>query len=523
MTSPPSRSRSHTGVRVAHAVLGAMAAVGWLVLPVTGAGHTHRAHAPRPALAAGHVTRAVEPDKQTSTGDLLLPLLAVGAAVALATYAFVRRTRRARTRTTPGGGGEPVVASEELDRQGRRFLVEVDDCVRTSTEELGFVVGWLGEAAARPFTQALEDARGELAAAFRLRQELDDAADEVSDDERRALLKQIVARCAEAGWRLDEEAPAFDGLRELEREPTGALEFAEARFRQVNGRVRGAEATLGELRGRYGPSACLPVAGHVEQAKDRLMFATEQLGRARQAVVEGDHGETAVHLRAAEGSVHQADVFVTGVDRLATELATAEERLPAVLTEVETALGEGGPPRDRFAATTVADVRREVAVVPYDPLDALRRLARAAAALGGSLPGRYAADLLDGALLTARSALTAAIGFVTTHRAAVGSQARTRLAEAERHFALAQESSSLTEARSADLLAHEAQRLAWQDVRSYGNPYAGPFGGGLAGALLGGVLLGEAPGDRGAPRGPACFGGPATRGRRGTGGRGGPF
>ncbi|MFI1730763.1 hypothetical protein ACH40E_16335 [Streptomyces acidicola] len=453
----------------------------------------------------------------TSTGDLVPPLVALVTAAVLAAYSFVRRTRRARTRTTPGGG-EPVVASAELDRQARRFLVEADDCVRTSTEELGFVVGWLGEEAARPFTQALQDARDELAAAFRLRQRLDDTVERVSADERREVLEQTVARCVEAGRRLDAQAPAFDQLRALEREPTGALEFAEARLRQLTGRATGAKATLGELRERYGPAACLPVAGHVEQAEDRLVFATEQLDRARKAADRGDHGTAAVHLRAAEGAVHQADVFVTGVNRLAAGLAAAEERLPAVLTELESALVESGLPQDRVTAATVTQVRRRVAAGPYDPLDALRRLAGAAAAPGSSLPGRYAADLLDGALLTARSAVTAAIGFVTTHRAAVGSEARILLADAERHFAPAQENSSLTEARRADLQAHEAQRLARRDVRSYGNPYGGPFGGGLAGALLGGVLLGEAPGDRGAPRGPACFGGPATRRRRSTGG-----
>lgn len=450
----------------------------------------------------------------TSTGDLVPPLVALGTAAVLAAYSFVRRTRRARTRTTPGGG-EPVVASAELDRQARRFLVEVDDCVRTSTEELGFVVGWVGEEVARPFTQTLQDARGELTEAFRLRQGLDDA-DRISAGERREVLEQTVARCGEAGRRLDAQAPAFDQLRALERDPTGALEFAEARLRQLTGRAPGAKATLGELRERYGPAACLPVAGHVEQATDRLGFATEQLDRARRAADRGDHGTAAVHLRAAEGAVHQADIFVTGVDRLAAALAAAEERLPTVLAELESALVESGHPQDRVTAATVAHVRREVAAGPYDPLDALRHLAGAAAAPGGSLPGPYAADLLDGALLTARSAVTAAIGFVTTHRAAVGSEARVRLTEAERHFALAQENSSFTEARRADLVAHEAQRLARRDVRAYGNPYGGPFGGGLAGALLGGVLLGEAPGDRGAPRGPACFGGPATRGRRST-------
>ncbi|OMI87535.1 hypothetical protein BSZ07_25285 [Streptomyces sp. M1013] len=45
------------------------------------------------------------------SADLVPPLVAAGAALLLAGYAHVRRTRRARTRTTPGrvrtGSAEP--------------------------------------------------------------------------------------------------------------------------------------------------------------------------------------------------------------------------------------------------------------------------------------------------------------------------------------------------------------------------------------------------------------------------------
>jgi hypothetical protein len=459
-------------------------------------------------------------EDETSTGDLVLPLLALGTAGALAAFSFVRRTRRARTRTTPGGGAGPAAATPaELALRGRRSLVETDDCVRTGAEELGFVVGRLGEEAARPFTEALESARSGLAMGFRLRQWLDDDSGRLPADEERGALEEIIALCAAAGRLLDAKAAAFDQLRGLERDLTGPLQFAEARFRQLTGRVPGADATLDGLRERYGPAACLPVSGHTEQARDRLVFATAQLNGARQTADVADHGTAAARLRAAEGAIHQADLFVTGVDRLATELASAVERLPAVLAAAEASLGEAGAPQDRETAASLAKVRREVAAGAYDPLDALHRIVRVAAP--GSAPtGPYAAELLDAALLTARSAVNAAIGFVTTHRGAVGSEARTRLAEAERHLALAQENHTLVKARHAGLLAREARRLAWQDVRAHGNPYGGPFSAGLAGALLGGILLGDPPGDRGA-RGPACFGGPATRGRRS--GNGVPF
>ncbi|MEN1887708.1 hypothetical protein [Streptomyces mirabilis] len=277
MTSPLSRSRSrratsHIAVRVAHAVLGGLLAVGWLLLPVTRAG----ADEVRDAPGRGG----------TSTGDLVLPLVAVLAAGALAAYSYARRTRRARTRTTPGGGTPHPVPFAELDRRAGRLLVEIDDCVRSSTEELGWAADRFGEEAVATCTKALVFARSELTASFRLWQRLDDT---LTDDSlvRRQLLEEIVARCTEAGRRLDAEAPGFDLLRALERTLPAALESAEARFRELTARTPAAEATFTELRERYAPSASLSVAGNVEQAKDRLVFATTRLDRARQSLDRG--------------------------------------------------------------------------------------------------------------------------------------------------------------------------------------------------------------------------------------------
>ncbi|WP_405887825.1 hypothetical protein OG762_15430 [Streptomyces sp. NBC_01136] len=522
MTSPLSRSRSRraaspTALRVAHAALGGLAAAGWLGLPVVRAGAEAVAAPPRQG--------------GTSTVDLVIPLVTVVVAGALAAYTYTRRIRRARTRTTPGGGVTHTVPFAELDRRSRRSLVEIDDCVRTSAEELGWAAARFGEEAVGACAQALAYARSELSVAFRLRQRLDDT---VPDDDlvRRQLLEEIGARCAEAGRRLDTEAAGFDLLRALERTLPAALELAEARFRELAGRTPAAEATLAELHERYAPSASLPVAGHVEQAKDRLVFATTHLNQARQSLDRGEGAKATAYLRAAEGAVDQAGLFVAGVDRLASELAAAVDRLPGALDDTETGLataralpGVGASPgRIAHAAAIVADVRREMRDVgdtgdigdtaggsrPYDPLDALRRVTEAAVGLAEAhVPLGLA--LLDRALLPARSAVALGSDFVTTHRGAVGSEARTRLAEAERHLALTP--LVLADVRRADALARDAEQLAERDVRAYGNPYAGPegAGAGVGGAVLGGILLGDAPG------GPAAgFGGPRTRGRSGA-------
>ncbi|MFF8803990.1 TPM domain-containing protein [Streptomyces omiyaensis] len=523
---------------------------------------------PVPPLTPG----PADPGGSGSSGaDLILPVALVGGAGAVAAYAYARRRRRAATRTTPGGGGRgrperPAPPSlEELDGEARRALVATDDAVRTSQEELGFATAQFGEEATRPFEEAVAFAEEQLTASFRLRQKLDDAFPE-DDATRRSMLGEILRRCAEADARLDAETEDFDRLRALERTAPQALAAVETAFRAQTGRVGGAEAALAAMRERYAASAAAPVAGDVEQAKDRLVFATARINRARQSVDDGDTGSAAVHVRAAEGAVDQAARLIEAVDRRARELAEAAGRLPGVLTETGADLAEArgllegtgreastGELRGRIARAeaVAAEVRREVEAGRYDPLDALRRVEEADAALDEALAGareresgdRRARDLLDQALLTARSELGAASDYVRTHRGAVGSEARTRLAEAQRRLekaralAAGDPQAALAEARQADALARRAQELAEQDVRRYGNPngpggVAGAGGGGLGGAVLGGIVLGglfgggSGGGGRGGGfggggfgGGPGSFGGSGTRGRRGGGGR----
>ncbi|WP_370414707.1 TPM domain-containing protein [Streptomyces fradiae] len=526
-------------------------------------------------------------EDSTSASDLVLPVVLVGGAGAVAAYAYTRRRRRTRARTTPGGGGwgsaaggtgwgaprglPPLPPLDEVDGRARQALVATDDAVRTSEEELGFATAQFGDEAVKPFTAAVAYARGELTAAFRLRQQLDDAFPE-DDATRRTMLEEILRRCADADARLDTEAADFDRLRDLERTAPDALAAVEAAFREQTGRVGSAEAALTAMRERYTESAAAPVSGDVEQAKDRLVFATAAVDQARQLIDRGDNGGAAVQIRAAEGAVDQAARLIEAVDRRAQELAEAVGKLSGALFETEADLAdargllegteEGVPTADLRgrigrADSVLAAVRTAMESGRYDPLDALRRVEEADTALDEALAGarerasgsRRARALLDQALLTARSAIGAAADYVTTHRGAVGAEARTRLAEAQRRLDRAEQladedpAAALSEAQQADALARRAQDLAEQDVRRYGNPnglggatggVAGSGGGGLGGAVLGGIILGGLFGGGGPSRGgsggsggfgggfgggPGSFGGGGTRGRLGGGGR----
>ncbi|MFJ7251360.1 TPM domain-containing protein [Streptomyces sp. NPDC098085] len=538
---------------------------------------------PTPTLTPGAPDPGTGSSGGTGADDLILPVAVLGAAAAVADYTYTRRRRRATTRTTPGATGwgpgsagpggppRPPVPLPELDARTKETLVGTDDAVRTSEEELGFATAQFGEEAAAPFAAAVARAKGELTAAFRLRQQLDDAFPE-DDATRRRMLDEIISRCTDANARLDAVSEDFDRLRALERDAPQALAAAETAFRALTGRVSAADAALSAMRDRYAESASTPVGDAVEQAKDRLVFATSGLNRARQSVDSGNNAAAAVYVRAAEGAVDQVATLVDAVDRRSRELAEAAGRLPAALAETDTDLaeaggllegtGEGVPTADlrgriARAESVLGGVREQMRAGPYDPIDALRRVEEADAALDAALAGAReqeqgawrARSLLDQASLTARSAIAAAADYITTHRGAVGSPARTRLAEAQRRLGRSRELAgsddprgALAEAQQADALAGQARSLAEQDVRSYGGPGGVRGGGGGAGgAVLGGIILGGLLGGGGGRGGghpggfgggygggfggggggggPGSFGGGGTRGRRGGGGR----
>lgn len=517
---------------MAHAVLGGLAGAAWLVSPVM----TTEAHDPVPAAAAGPVAGAAARQDETSSADLVLPLVAGVTAVSLAGYSYLRRTRRARTRTTPGtvSPRPPAPTRDDSERQARAALLLADECVRTSREELSFVADLFGEDRTEPFTRALRAAETELSAAFAIWRRYEEGVPEDAGSRRQALVG-VIGRCAEAGRRLDAEAEALDGLRGLGGPGTdppavvrgaeavgpgaagrggagAALEVAEGRFREAAARTVTAQETLTALRERYASTASAPAAGYVEQAKDRLVFATARLNEARRAADLDDGERTARHLRAGEGAVAQAEILVGAVERLAAQLREAAGLVPAELTgaEAELAAVRGGEPaspardepRARLAHAdgVLAAVREELTGGPYDPLDALRRIGRTVERLGGARSGA-----LGGAtLLVARCSVAGAEEFVAAHRGAVGARARARLAEAVRELGAGR-------ASRADSVARAARELGERDVRAYGSPYAGAEGeaAGLAGAVLGGILLAE-DADGGPPAG---YGGPLTRSR----------
>jgi tetratricopeptide (TPR) repeat protein len=454
------------------------------------------------------------------------------------------------------------LSTDELDKRASRLLVETDDAIKTSEQEVGFATAQFGEAAAAPFAAVLEEARGELTASFRLRQQLDDAEPE-DDATRRSMLAEIISRCEAANAKLDDQAEDFDRLRDLERNAPQVLAEVEQRAEQARARVVAAQGTLQTLDARFTESALAAVTDNDAEAMERLAFAADSAAAAKQKIEAGDTAAAAVSVLAAEEAVDQAGQLLDAVDRLAAALEQASAGLQNAvqettqdLAEAKALLAAGDQHAGDLAGLVAAaeqaltSVQQEMAAGRFDPIASIRRIEEADGGLDQALAGvrdrqqraQRARASLEQAVLAARSEISATHDFITTRRGAVGGEARTRLAEAQRqldqamHLAESDPESALARAQQADALAEQAGQLARADVGAYSTPGGGGMfgggGGGLGGAILGGILIdsmlgggrrggfgGGFGGGGGFGRAPGSFGGGGTRGRRGGGGR----
>ena len=479
------------------------------------------------------------------------------AAVVLLVVRGAVRSRRGGP-AAPGQLAAEAVSLEDLRKQANLQLVETDDAMKTSEDELGFATAEFGEEATRPFQSALETARAAVVAAFKLRRQLDETRDEA---EQRRLLTEILRHTQTANDSLDAEAERFDKLRDLEANVPQLIAGVEQRLTDLEVRLPQASRALADLATEYAPSALTAVARNVDDARSRIGFARDELNEGHAELTAGHRGEAVVSTVAAEEAAAQATQFLDAITRLGDDLQAAAGSIAEAVAETRRDIAEAQAPGEHQAtlaplvATAAAAVAAaETAAAPEDgrdPLTALLRLRKADDALETALQHARdqqaqrarAAASLERSLLAARSELASANNFITTHRGAIGAGPRTLLADGQQQL---QQSLALAAsdpvtaakyaARSQELAVH-ALMTAQSELSTATAPQlpqvpgggAGRGGGtggagNLAGAIIGGILLnavlgGGFGGRRGGGFNPGSFGGGGTRMRRSGGGR----
>ncbi|MFS0698947.1 TPM domain-containing protein [Cellulomonas sp. 179-A 4D5 NHS] len=444
--------------------------------------------------------------------------------------ALVRR-RRAAT------AGPATVPLRELEQRAGAALVAVDEAVQSSTQELGFAQAQFGTAATRVFEDVLAEARSTLAAAFAVRQRLDDDERE-SRDERRALLTQVLDLCAQADAALDGQKQAFGALRDLHARAPQVLTDLGLRTEEVAGRLPAARAALDALGATYAPAALASVAGHVDRAA-ALLDRTRTVVAAGTAALDTDRGSAVELARTAEGCLGQAVALLDAVGRAGDDLAAAPARIDAASASLAAdvdAAARLAPDDDAVtAAVYAARAARSAAADPRasaDPLATLAALTTAEEHLDGLLAPLRAEEenrararaRLAAALASVRAEIGSVAEVIRLDAAVVSAAPRTRLAEAQR---LAGEAEALADTDPVAALAHtqhaarllaEARTLAGTEAavaRAAARPDPGPSwstgGSWSSSSSSGGGWLGGWGGSGGSSSGGGWSGGSSRR------------
>jgi uncharacterized membrane protein YgcG len=466
--------------------------------------------------------------------------------LALGLVLFIRSRRKRAGQVAAARTAQ--LSLDQLNAKASSLLVQLDDSLKSSEQELGFAIAQFGNEVTTPFSATLAKAQAEVKEAFAIKQKLDDAVPE-TPEEKRAMTTRIIELCETADRELDEQADAFDDLRELEKSAPQDLQKMVTDAAAAAERLTASRQKLAGLAASYSAKALATVATNPDQADKLLAFVSTTATTAREAIAKNDLSTAAVNVRAGQASLGQTAQLLDAIDSLALGLADAKSKLDAAIadTRQDLATAKALPAAaseelaPSIAAAEAALAAATAAGNAGDPLSSLGTLGTANSELDRVLDAvrdeqqkvQIATAQLPSAISTASSQISAANDFITTRRGGVGSTARTRVSEATRHLEVAVSLSStdpvqsLAEATTAIRLAREALSAAQNDVDSFQGPGAGGGRGGgsgldgIGGAILGGIIGGllSGGGGRGGGFGGGGFGGGGFGG--GFGGSGG--
>lgn len=431
---------------------------------------------------------------------------------------------------------ELAAQDADLARQAQTALVQADERIRVTTDELAFAEAELGAGPTTDLREALESVRTHMSEAFHLNQL---NHDEIPDtpEELRTRNARIVQLCEWAEELLDDRTEALaEPIARARRAPeiiAGVRRDAE----RLRSRLPQARETVTRLSARYSEDALRQIDANPSEAEQLLGFAEHSAGIAERRREAGQREQANLALEACTEAVRRAETLIDAVETFEVEALRAESTLAAVIEDSRGDLiAARTAPQTAGVAEAMAELQAALAALPAagvntDPFAQLTRLRAANIALDEAVAKareraarpipdlahvRHAIDDADRQLAVARDVIAG-------HRGWIGADARTRIAEAERirvdldRFLGTSASAAIdidedhrehamAMSRRVAFLASEALQLAQRDIDAarpqgpdqWGGGYGGGWGGGrrsgggdLMGGILGGLVIGS--------------------------------
>lgn len=473
--------------------------------------------------------------------------------------ALLWRRRRNQDETKRLPAGHPLrLPTDELAAKSGHALLEIDNAIRSSEEELGFARAQFGLQQTDQFQEALGQAKESARTAFGLRRELDEPQMAEDEDAQRHAYAEILGLADQVQDALSVQAEHFEKLRDLQTRAPELLNELDQRADEVEAGLDSARARVKALTGRYSEAAVASVAENPDHAEALLAEARESVTEGKQRLENNDVQTAVTHLQIAEDAIGQSATLLQDVQEAGSLLEESLSKLDAAMGSLASDIADA----DRLAAqdSSVSSQRAEAQEALSaaraakedrgDPIKALQRLEDAETALDDALSTareaeenrRRAEQRNAQRIQRVQQRVTMVQHYISSHRGVVQQNARAAIAEAERLVQQAQQMEPQEAAQvlsRAEQLADHAHQLAGQDYSAaqqggYGwggsgyrrRPSSGSTMGGMAaGMILGGLLGGGGSRNRrsggwgGGMSSGGFSGGGRSRGGFGGGGR----
>lgn len=428
-----------------------------------------------PTSAPGGVNNDL-PDVASDGGIPILPVLLVAGGVIGGVIVFSKARKQYRiTRQQKVAEEQRSRSIADLGQQASELLLRADDGMREAEQEMGFAEAELAAEEVRPLREALAMGKEELAAAFEIQHQLQDAEPETPQVQQ-SMLKELVQRAQAAMDVVAEERQKAESIRDLERTAPDLLQRLKTQLPETDSQLEAAEKAFQRLQA-YAKNNWEPVKDNVAMATDRLAAAKRSLDEGSAAGT--DRRTIARSALSAQTALAQAGSLLDAVGALERSLLEQQQKLTADMIEVDKDLKEARAAVESGKAAgfeaPLKDAERDLSaaqaltVAAKPDIENAARFASKAAATATAILARAEGEhvdvvrrdrLLEGSLREAESGLqrAQAIGAARPHTVSV--EARARLQQAEKVLGLAHQLAAGGQRDAALVLAKRADALS---------------------------------------------------------------
>ena len=356
---------------------------------------------------------------------ILLPIILITA---------IARSQR-KTRKTVVGTQEQQRVQSTLDIA--RMLLDADDVVRASEDEIEFARAQFGPDAVASFSSAIDNARALVSRGFALQRGNEDGSNPVSTQE----MNDFINRLNAAMNQLVQERQSFTERRNKEANIGEQVSDLLDSIAQTRNQISQAEMDLQTLKLAYSAEAIASLIGRPDQARALLDQAETS---AKEALAAQQSGQNAYEtLEVARRALALARHQLESITQAPDQLARSSELLTAAIGSITSDISDVTRLKaDPVAFKPLVDSAQAAISGGHaaqnghgDPLAALESLRLAEAALDEALaPLRSAEERaqraqsgIDALLSQADSEVARANQHITSHGSLVGFDARSQL------------------------------------------------------------------------------------------------